>query len=129
MSITITGMEQMYAQLGRIASHDKLERPMQRGVLRLQAFMQDYPPAPAHSSYIRTGREGRGWTTKIDRSDRGLVGRVGNNVVYAPFVQSKMFQRRIFERIGWRTDQRAVDENRAEIVADFQQAVNEAIRG
>lgn len=129
MSITITGMEQMYAQLGRIASHDKLEQPMQRGVYRLQAFMQDYPPAPTHSSYIRTGTLGRRWTTRIDRSTEGLVGTVGNNTKYAPFVQSQMFQRRVMQRIGWRTDQRAVEENRAAIVADFQQAVNEAIRG
>jgi hypothetical protein len=129
MSITITGMEQLYAKLGRVASHDKLEAPMKRGVYRLQAYMQDYPPAPAHSSYVRTGTLGRRWTTNIDRNSDGLVGRVGNNVSYGPWVQSAQFQARFHARTGWRTDERAVEENRAEIVADFQQAVNEAIRG
>jgi hypothetical protein len=127
MSITISGMEELFRKLDRVAAIDKLEDPMQRGVSRLQAYMQDYPPPPPLSRYVRTGRLGRSWTTQVDRSAGGLVGRIGNVTSYGPLVQSAQFQRRIFERIGWRTDERAVDANRAEIVADFQQAVNRAL--
>jgi hypothetical protein len=129
VSVTVTGLDELFRKLDRAASFDKLEDPMQRGVLRLQAYMQDYPPAPPLSRYVRTGTLGRRWTTQVDRNANGLVGKVGNNVPYGPWVQSAQFQARFHARTGWRTDERAVEQNRAEIVADFQQAVNKALGG
>jgi hypothetical protein len=54
---------------------------------------------------------------------------VGNNVEYGPWVQSERFQVRWHRRTGWHTDADAVRVNEAAIVADFEQAINVAIRG
>lgn len=127
MSIEIKGLDKLYKRLGAAATFDRLEKPMQRGVLRLQRAMQEYPPAPSHSSYVRTGTLGRRWTTRVERSGNGLVGKVGNNTRYGPLVQSERFQTRFHRRTGWITDERAVREERAAIVADFAREINRAL--
>jgi hypothetical protein len=129
MSVTIDGMEEVFRTLTRVAAIDKLEAPMQRSVLRLEAYMKDYPPPPLNSSYRRTGSLGRRWITDIERRNDGLIGRVGNNIHYARWVQSRMYQQRIFERIGWRTETQAIRANETAIRDDFQTAVNAAVRG
>jgi len=127
MPITITGLEPLFRKLGNAASVQTLTPHMQRGVLRLQSYVQVYPPAPAHSRYVRTGTLGRRWTTKVDASSSGLVGRVGNNVSYGPWVQSSLFQTRAHAATGWHTDAGAVAANEAAIVADFAAAVDRAL--
>jgi len=128
MSITVTGLDELYKHVEAVTAVAILEPPMQRGVLRLEAYMKHYPPPPPMSKYRRTGTLGRRWTTAIARSNDGLTGRVGNNVNYAPWVQSSMFQVPWHARTGWRTDADAVRANEAAIVADFQQAIDVAIR-
>lgn len=129
MSVTVDGLDELFRKLDRVAAFDKLEEPTHQGVLLMQSFMQDYPPAPPLSRYIRTGTEGRRWTTKVERTSDGFIGRVGNNVPYGPYVQSKRFQTRFHARTGWRTDEQAVDENRAAVVAFYQAAVNRTLGG
>jgi hypothetical protein len=129
MSITVTGLTELYHTLDRAASLDILEPPMKRGQYRLQAYMQDYPARPSQSRYVRTGTLGRRWTVApVDRTVDGISGKIGNNTAYAPFVQSEQLQVRTHRRTGWRTDAQAVRENEAAIVADFQQAVDAATR-
>jgi hypothetical protein len=89
--------------------------------------MQAYPPAPAQSSYKRTGTYGRRWTVRVSRSGNGLSGTVGTNVPYAAYVGSRMFQTTAHRRTGWETDARAVATNEGAIVADFQSAVDRAL--
>ena len=127
MPIEITGLEQLFKKLDSAAANATLTPPMQRGVLRLEAFMKVYPPAPSHSKYVRTGTLGRRWTSKVDASSSGLVGRTGNNVSYGPWVQSAMFQTRFHAATGWHTDAGAVAANEAAIVADFAAAVDRAL--
>jgi hypothetical protein len=129
MPVQITGLEQLFKKLDNAAANQTLTPPMQRGVLRLQAAMQVYPPAPSHSKYVRTGTYGRRWTTRVTGSGSGLIGRVGNNVPYAPWVGSAMFQTRFHAATGWRTDRSAVEQNEAAIVADFAAAVDRALAG
>lgn len=127
MSIEIKGLDRLYKKLGAVAAIDRLEKPMQRAVLRLQRRMQEYPPAPSRSRYIRTGTLGRRWTTRVERSGNGLVGKVGNVTRYGPLVQSSRFQTRIHKRTGWLTDERAVREEQAAIVADFAREIDRAL--
>lgn len=136
MSVEIKGLDKLYKRLGAAATFDRLEKPMQRGVLRFQYRMQDYPPAPRNSRYIRgygfPGRPtseklGQRWTTRIERSASGLVGKVGNNTKYGPWVQSERFQTRFHRRTGWITDERAVREERAAIIADFAREIDRAL--
>jgi hypothetical protein len=129
MPVTITGLEQLYKKLDNAAATQTLVPPMQRSVLRLQRPMQKYPPAPAQSKYRRTGTYGRRFTTAVTVSGNGVVGRVGNNVPYAPFVGSGILQTRAHAATGWETDTADVTENADVILADFQAAVDRALAG
>lgn len=130
MSIEIRGLDKLYRKLGKIQGTQVLERPMQRGLLRLQRRMQEYPPAvpatPGRRAYRRTGTYGRRWVTRVDKSGGGLVGRVGNNVAYGPYVGSERFQARVHAG-RWPTDARVVREEQAGIVADFQREIDRAL--
>ncbi len=136
MPIEIRGLDKAIRKLGLVVTADKLEAPMQRSLYRLQATMQDYPPAPRGSRYIRgygfPGRQtseklGQRWKVRIDPVANGLVGKVGNNASYGPWVQSERFQTRWHRRTGWMTDERAVNENRQAIVADFAREISRAL--
>lgn len=125
--IEIKGLDKLFVKLDRAAAIDTLVPPMERGTKRLQRRMQEYPPSPAKSKYVRTGTYGRRWTTPpLERSASGLVGRAGNNVGYAPFVGSEQFQARV-HRGRWNTDAKIVKDEEPAILADFQQAIDKAL--
>jgi hypothetical protein len=123
----VIGLENLFRKLDMAAAVHTLTPPMERGVLRLQAAMQQYPPPPSGSKYKRTGTLGRRWNSKVVASPSGLTGRVGNSVRYAPFVQSNMFQTVWHRRTGWHTDAQAIEANQDVILADFQAAVDRAL--
>ena len=124
-SITITGIPELFAKLDRVQAIDTLRPPMQRGVYRLQTFMANYPPQ-APTKYVRTGTLGRRWTTKVTQGGDGLVGTIGNNTSYGPWVQSDAFQARM-HRGRWQTDADAIRDNERAIVADFERAIQTAL--
>jgi hypothetical protein len=129
MSISITGLEQLYKKMGNVGATKILEPPMQRAVLRVQRTLQHYPPPPPRSTYVRTGTLGRRWLTRVKRAGNGVEGRVGTNVRYAPFVQSRVFQTGQHRRTGWTTDAESVRVNEGAIVDDFHNAVRRALAG
>jgi hypothetical protein len=122
MTIEINGIDEIFRKLGTVEALNTLRPPMQRGVFRIQAYMADYPPPPATSRYVRTGTLGRRWTTKIDEGMGGMVGIIGNNASYGPWVQSSAFQARVHQG-RWQTDRDAVRDNEAEIIADFEREI------
>ena len=152
MSVEIRGLDKLYKKLERAAATKTLERPMQRGVLRLQRRMQEYPPslpaiqgpssrpvrfstrggrgvnfiARVPKAYKRTGTYGKRWTTRITRSGNGLVGKVGNNVRYAPYVGSEQWQAKV-HRGRWNTDAKIVEQEAPGILADFQRVIDQAL--
>jgi hypothetical protein len=136
MPIQIQGIDKLMRKLTLAAAIQTLEPPMYRGVNRLEAFMKYYPPAPSGSKYIRgygfpnrptSEKYGQRWTTKVTSSASGLVGKVGNNASYAPWVGSSMFQTRFHARTGWPTDAKAIAANGKAIMADFQSAIDRAL--
>lgn len=151
MSVEIRGLDRLFKKLGAVAGTQVLVKPMGRGVARLQRRMQEYPPALApvqgpasapvrftargrqvefiarrRKPYRRTGTYGRRWTVRIMAMGGGLVGRVGNNVAYGPYVGSEQWQARI-HRGRWNTDRRVVEQEAPGILADFQHAIDEAL--
>jgi len=122
MTIEINGIDEIFRKLGTVEALNTLRPPMQRGVFRIQGYMADYPPEPARSTYRRTGTLARKWTTKIDEGMGGMVGIIGNNTSYGPWVQSSAFQARVHQS-RWQTDRDAVRDNEAEIVADFEREI------
>ena len=127
-SITITGVDALIAKLGKAAAIKTLRPPMKKWVGKLKDEMQDYPPPPPASTYIRTGRLGREWTKKVTTQQNGLTGIVSNyKTPYGIWVQSQRFQVAI-HRGRWQTDQSTVDKNRPAIVGDFQKAIDRALK-
>jgi len=126
-TITISGVDELFAKLGTLGAVETLVPPMQRGVYRLVAEMAVYPPPPSGSKYVRTGTLGRRWTSKLNRNANGVIGTIGNNTDYGPWVQSDAFQARVHQG-RWQTDRQVVGEQEAAIVADFEQAIARAIR-
>lgn len=129
MSIKIEGVDELFRKLSNATAVQTLVAPTQRAVLRLQAAMADYPPAPPRSRYRRTGTLGRRWTTRVEPGAESVTGTAGNNTVYGPLVQSERFQTRIHQRTGWQTDRQVIERERENIIRDFQRAIDEALRG
>jgi hypothetical protein len=142
VSIEISGVDRLIAKLGRVEGTRVLREPMQRAVLRLKADMQEYPEQRPGSRYVRgrgmanaagvvehrTSQQlGKRWTSRIAGSGAELTGKVGNNVTYAPFVQSRQFQARV-HRGRWQTDVQVMERNRNAIVGDFEAAIRRALR-
>lgn len=142
VEIEIRGTDALIAKLGRAQATTVLRAPMQRAVLRIKRDMQEYPPQRPGSRYVRgrgmadangvvahrTSQQlGKRWTTKVAQAGAYLEGKVGNNVTYAPFVQSRQFQARI-HRGRWQTDAQVVDRLSRTIVGDFEATIAEALR-
>jgi hypothetical protein len=125
-SIEIRGVQEIVEKLGAAAAFQTLRAPMQRSVFRLEAGMKKYPPQRAGTSYRRTGTLGRRWTSAITQSANELEGKIGNATSYGPFVQSQMFQAATHRGI-WQTDQEIATRETPFIVADFDQAIQEAL--
>ncbi len=142
VTIDIKGVDALIAKLGKVQATNILRPPMQRAVLRIQRDMQEYPPQRPGSRYVRgrgmanaagivehkTSQQlGKRWTTKVFQEGAYLTGKVGNNVTYAPFVQSRQFQARI-HRGRWQTDAQVVNRLARTIVGDFETTISQALR-
>lgn len=126
-TIEITGITEAIETLGMAETVTALRPPMQRAVHRVQAAMARYPAQRAGSAYRRTGTLGRRWTTRVSENSNGIEGKVGNNTIYGPFVQSEMFQAAV-HRGRWQTDADVLERETAAIVADFERAIEAALR-
>lgn len=125
-SIEIKGVSELTKKLGRMASVDVLRPAMNRSVERLRRDMAVYPSQPALANYKRTGTLGRKWATRVTTNNRGMVGTVGNNTPYAPYVQGHLRQN---IHLGyWQTNEDVIEQNRAAIVGDFQRVINEVLK-
>ena len=127
INIEIHGIDQLIKKLDRVQAVQVLEAPIQRAVLRLQRDMAEYPPQRTGSRYRRTGTLGRRWTTRVNRSGNGVEGRVGNNIAYGPWVQSKRFQARVHRGHWTNTDEDVLERNRRAIEDDFARAIDQAL--
>lgn len=128
VSVTVQGVDQFVRKYTQLQRTEILYPPMVRGVERLKSFMAKYPnQRNPDSKYRRTGTLGRRWTTRVTRSAVGLTGKVGNNTIYAPWVQSERFQAEIHQG-WWQTDRDAIRGNRSAIVRDFESVIQNAIR-
>jgi hypothetical protein len=65
-----------------------LERLTEKATLYVHSQVPDYPPPPSNSTYIRTGTLGRTITTRVESLGTKVVGFIGTNTVYAPYVIS-----------------------------------------
>ena len=128
--IKIQGVDRLVEKLGKVASVQTLRPPMGRALGDLKIAMSKYPQPRYGSSYVRTDRLKNSWTfanPSIRAGRGGLVGTIGTNVTYAPFVQSQWFQAWMHQG-RWPTDQDVLDKAKPVIVGDFEKAIKKAIR-
>ena len=77
--------------------------------------------------YDRTGKLGQLWLTRVEGNSALLVGHVGNAIKYAKWVQAAATQ--AWMHVGrWRTDEQAIKQFEAKIVARFRNAIERATR-
>lgn len=124
--IEIRGVKELITKLGRVEGFRILKAPMQRGTERLRGRMAKYPPQRP-TKYRRTGTLGRRWTTEVEVSGDSLVGIIGNNTRYGPFVQDATRQARWHQR-HWPTDEQVAREEEGAIVRDFDKTIDEALK-
>lgn len=105
-----------------------LRRPVTESVILIEGRMKEYPPQRSGANYRRTGTLGRRWTHEVSESGDGITGRVGNNTVYGPYVESAQFQARVHQGV-WQTDERVITEEQNTIVGFFERAVEDALDG
>lgn len=59
---------------------------MNDALMFLQGQIPEYPDAIPDSRYKRTGLLGRRWTTEVENTPVSVIGTIGNNTPYAPWV-------------------------------------------
>jgi len=123
VAVEIEGLDEAMARLRRMDSVAWMTRPMEQSLRLLQAKLADYPSERAGQTYVRTGRLGKSWTVEtLEQTPKRVRLRLGTNVVYAPWVQSKNFQARI-HRGRWMTEADAIRQNQRQISAIFAAAI------
>lgn len=59
---------------------------LQRGFYMVHQHVPPYPAPPVNSTYIRTGKLGQSITTDVYAAGAEVVGIIGSNIPYAPYV-------------------------------------------
>jgi len=80
-----------------------------------------------YEGYRRTGKLGQAWTTSVRQTANETVGKVGNAINYAKWVQAAATQAWMHKG-RWRTDRQAIAQFEAKIVKRFRDAIERATR-
>jgi len=80
-----------------------------------------------YEGYRRTGKLGQAWTTKVTQTATETIGKVGNAIHYAKWVQADATQAWMHKG-RWRTDAQALAQFRDKIVRRFEDAIKRAAR-
>lgn len=152
LTITLDGWEELVAAIGRIAAIEAMRPAMGDSLDKVWGDLARYPEPPTPGTfagfksekqrrwffaalreglievpYRRTGMLGRSWTMRIDSTVDGIEGRVGTNIVYAPWVQDKDRQAAIHQG-RWQTAQDVLERERDWIVRRFQREIDRLLR-
>lgn len=80
-----------------------------------------------YEGYKRTGKLGQAWTTSVRQTATETIGKVGNAIKYAKWVQAAETQ--AWMHVGrWRTDRQAIAQFEAKITKRFEDAIRRAMR-
>jgi len=121
-SIRVEGLEELQRKLGALAANTALVPEMGRSLERVRAPLVKYPLPPPNSRYKRTGKLGQRWTSQVNTSSTSLEGIIGNNVVYARWVQDKEKQAKIHQG-RWPTIQDVLQDKMQAIIAGFEKEI------
>ena len=143
--VDVEGIPELQSRLGRAIGNAVLRGAMVQATALVQERLAIYPPA-AHRRmhfktdkqrrfffaalregkiqvpYARTGTLGRRWTTTVAGSGDDLVGRVGNNTSYGPYVMSRADQAAYHAGV-WPVAEDVAEQAEGDVLGIFQQAV------
>jgi hypothetical protein len=126
----LAALQMRLAEMPEIAE-GRVGDAMEAGLLHLAGAAADYPPAPAESTYRRTGTLGRLWTQArpvVAGVQGALVqGRIGNRTPYGPYVQDPA-QQAWFHRGRWQTTEDVVRDEAGAVEQLLAQAGAEIVR-
>jgi len=80
-----------------------------------------------YEGYRRTGKLGQAWTTSVRQTATETVGKVGNAINYAKWVQAAATQAWMHKG-RWRTDAQAIAQFEAKVVKRIKDAIERATR-
>lgn len=133
---TIYGLEKLDKKLKRIKRdvRPELEAATDEALGYVHSTVPGYPPPPPLSTYRRTGTLGRSITTEVKSIGRQVVGAIGTNLVYSPWVISKEElldgrgpQAEVHEGRWW-TLQGVVERAKDEVINIYRAAVRRMVR-
>lgn len=140
VKMVIRGLSELQAKLGQAQARMPkfLQDTTLKAVLYVHAHMPAYPPAPAGSTYRRTGTLGRTVTslmgtepTALSRVEGSLFGKVtgivGTRLSYAPWVIDEDRQTRSHKANGWWTLQKVVRDLRKGIRGVYEKALHDFV--
>jgi len=92
MNFKILGLDKLTAKLKRLTKPQftrELEKTTRKAVMYVHGKVPPYPAPPMGSTYKRTGTLGRSINTKVKTMGSNVVGLIGSNMSYAPWVISE----------------------------------------
>lgn len=145
-TLEIRGLDQLLRRLNAVQVERVLRPPMVRSVERVRAHIGSYARSAGTptASYIRgrgpTLRDGsvrrltsqhlgKRWTVEVKTNGSNLIGIVGNDTTYGPYVQSAEHQARHHAMRGWKTDVDVLEDETPWIQREFERAVQAALEG
>lgn len=134
MDIEIRGLDKLqrkFEALGKDLKPD-MEKAMDRAMKYTHGEVPDYPAPPANSRYTRTHVLGNSITTEVRAVGNDVVGVIGTDVVYAPWVISTEAAggagpQAYMHRGRWWTLQKVVEGARDGIIEIFEKAIAKLI--
>lgn len=125
--VQIEGIDDLLKRLDVVGDTKTLRDGMTSVAVSLTTKLKQYPPAPANSSYQRTGTLRHRWTYAVD--DDGSEAVIGNVTPYAPYVQGRESQTWFHKRTGWQTAENLLDGKKEDIVKILKQFIQNALDG
>ncbi len=88
ISATMVGAHELAARWQHVMSQfpSEAQSVMNEAILYVHSTVPAYPAPPSGSHYRRTGTLGRSITTDVRPLGGDVVGVIGSNVIYAPYV-------------------------------------------
>jgi hypothetical protein len=147
--VAVDGIEALLSRVERAVGNAVLRAAMEKATALIQARLAVYPPAQRRPMtfvsdkqrrfffaalregrievpYRRTGTLGRRWTTEISGSGLDLVGRVGNNTSYGPYVMGRASQA-AYHAGNWQVAEDVGTQATGDVLDIFRDAVQTAL--
>lgn len=128
MSLQIKGMAELNRKLDRIRRdiRPEMRAATEKALAYVHSRVPPYPSPPPDSTYRRTGTLGRSITTQVRELGTQMVGVIGTNVVYAPYVIDEKRQAAMHSGRWW-TLQAVVRKARAGVRAIYRAAIRDLL--